>query len=93
MVTINITKVSVTEPQAKMYAITLNLKVTEGAEVLIDRNFTENHKIGNSIEYTINRFNKKMQVAIDKYKREQGILNSSQLDSAIIVLEGGLTWQ
>ena len=93
MVTINITKVSVIESIPKVYVITLNLKVSEGEKVLIEQSFTENHKLGNNTNYTINKFRKKMQEVIDKYKSEQNILNSAQLDSAIIVLEGGLIWQ
>lgn len=93
MPTINVTKVSVIETQPKLYAVTLNLKANDGAIVLIDQDFTENHKIGNSVDYSINKFKAKMQAAIGKYIAEQNILNSTQLDSAILILKGGLIWQ
>ena len=93
MVTINVSKISVRKAQEKMYSITLNLLIEDGGTDLINRNFSENHKIGNSVDYTVNKFRKKMQKVIDDYQEEQNILNSTQLDSAIETLGGELEWQ
>ena len=93
MVTIDVSKVSVRKVQEKMYAVTLNLKVTEGAMELININFTENHKIGNTPAYTVNKFLVTMQACISDYIAEQGIYNAVALDNAIATLEGGLIWQ
>ena len=93
MVTINVSKVSVRKAQEKMYSITLNLLVADGGTELINQDFSENHKIGYSVDYTVNRFKEKMQAVIDNYQEEQNILNSAQLDSAITTLGGELVWQ
>lgn len=76
-----------------MYAVTLKLTVTEGATELINQDFTVNHKIGNSVAYTVARFLGAMQGCINEYQAEQNIYNAAALDSAIETLEGGLQWQ
>jgi len=86
MAMVNITRVSVNKVMDGMFAITLNLTVTENSTILIDSNFTENHKINNSISYTVNKFKDKMQKYIDDYKANQQIFNSSQLNSAMTSL-------
>lgn len=91
--TINISKISVTKPQEKMYSITLKLLVKDGTTEIINQDFSENHKVGNSVDYTLNKFKDKMQKTIDDYKEEQDVFTSSQLDTAITNLESQLTWQ
>jgi len=86
MAMVNITRVSVNKVMDGMFAITLNLTVTENSTILIDSNFTENHKINNSISYTVNKFKDKMQKYIDDYKANQQIFNSPQLNSAMTSL-------
>ena len=88
--TIELTKVRVIEPMPKMYAITVNLKCLDGETELLNRDFTINHKIGNSVDYSVDKFRTMMQEEIDKYKREQQILNAQILDSAIMELKGNL---
>ena len=88
--TIELTKVRVVEPMPKMYAITVNLKCLDGETELLNRDFTINHKIGNSVDYSVDKFRTMMQEEIDKYKREQQILNAQILDSAIMELKGKL---
>ena len=92
MAEIIVTKKSVSKPRNGMFSITLNLKVTEDTTTLIDKDFTEIHKIEQTIVNTLNKFKTKMQEAIDFYKAEQVIFTSTQLNSAITVLEGGLKW-
>lgn len=96
MVVKNVSKVSVRKVQSKMYAVTLNLTVTEGTGEnlveLINRNFTQNHKIGNTPAYTVNLFKIDMQACIDTYQEEVTIYNAAVLDTAITTLEGGLEW-
>ena len=88
--TIELNKVRVVEPIPKMFAITLKLKCMDGETELINRDFTINHKIGNSIDYSIDKFKDQMQDEIEKYKREQQILNAQILDTAIETLKGKL---
>ena len=93
MATITVTKVSVGKVMSKMFAITLKLTVEDGEQTLLEKEFTQNHKIGNTPAYTVNRFKRRMQAAIDDYQAEQAILTAAALDNAITALEGGLTWQ
>ena len=88
--TITITKKLVKYVMSKMYSITLNLEVKDEGEVLIDQDFTENHKTNNTVNYTLAKFLEKMQKSIDDYKDEINIFNSTQLDGAISTLEGQL---
>ena len=88
--TIELTKIRVIEPMPKMYAITVNLKCLDGETELLNKDFTINHKIPNSVDYSVDKFRIMMQEEIDKYKREQQILNAQILDSAIVELKGNL---
>lgn len=88
--TIDVTKVGVDKVMDKMYNITLNLSCLDGAEEVIDQNFTEDHRIGKSVSYTIAKFLVAMQGAIDDYKAEQNIFDSAALDNAILSLESDL---
>ena len=88
--TIDITKKSVDIVMDKMYNITLTLLYKDGAEVLINQDFTQDHRIGNSVNYTIAKFLVVMQAEIDEYKAEENIFNSQALDNAISTLENDL---
>ena len=76
-----------------MYAVTLKLTVTDGVTELISQDFTDNHKIGNTVAYTVARFLGAMQTAIDDYRAEQNIYNAAALNSALTTLKEGLQWQ
>ena len=89
-ITKEVTKVRVDKVMDGMFNIVLNLCYKDGSDVLITRDFTEDHRIGNSVNYTIAKFLVLMQEAIDNYKAEQNIFNSAVLDNAIITLENNL---
>lgn len=85
-----VTKVSVAEPQAGMYSVTLNLTCLDGVDEVINQNFTEPKKDHVSVSIIQERFRVKMQQVIDRYKREQQLLGSVQLDNAASALEASL---
>lgn len=85
-----VTKVSITEPQAGMYSVTLNLLCLDGADEVINQNFTEPKKDHISVATVQERLRVKMQEVIDRYKREQQLFNSSQLDNAVSALQASL---
>ena len=90
--TITVTKKSVSKPRDGMFSVTLNLKVLDAEEVLIDRDFTEVHKIEKTIDYTLAKFTEDMQGVIDNYKAELAVFESSQLDTAVSTLQTNLTY-
>ena len=92
MATITVTKKSVSKPRNGMFSITLNLLIKNGEETLIDSDFTEVHKTEKTIDFTLGKFTKKMQEAIDFYKSEKAVFDSSQLDTAVSTLQNNLTY-
>ena len=89
--TIQITKISVKLSQIGLYQITLNLKYLDGEEVLIDQDFTQEHRVGDAPSICVTKIQVLMQKAIDNYKEEVVIFNSAVLDSAITYLQENLT--
>jgi len=89
--TIEITKISVKKAQEGMYYITLRMRYLNGTTELINQEFGTKHKIGNSIEQSINKIKMEMQKAINDYKEEQTIYNSGRLNSIISTLQSSLT--
>jgi hypothetical protein len=87
---IEVSKVSVHEVMAKLFSVTLNLRCLDGAEEVLNKNFSEHHRLGMSIPYTFGKFQMKMQEAIDIYKGEQVIYTSAALDNAVVALQNGL---
>ena len=83
-------KVSVTNPQAKLYIITFNLLVMEGATPVIDQNFTCEYRPGESIDSKIKEITDKMNDVIVEYKSSQAIYNNTQLDTVVQSIQAGL---
>ena len=88
--TVIITKVSVTEPQSGMYIVTLNLICIDGADEVINQNFMQIKKDHIAVSIIQERFRVNMQEVIDRYKREEQLLGSAQLDNAISALQASL---
>lgn len=89
--TIQITKKQVSLSQEGLYNIILNLKYLDGETVLLDLDFVEKYRTGQTVGDIISRFKPKMQKAIDGYKAEQVIFNAAVFDSAIVTLQNGLS--
>lgn len=85
-----VSKVSVSEPQSGMYSVTLNLVCLDGVDEVINQNFTEPKKDHIAVSVIQERFRVKMQEVIERYKREQQLLGSVQLDNAVSALEASL---
>lgn len=88
--TVEVTKKAVTTSQDGLFQITLNMKYLDGATVLIDQDFTENHWLGQPPSVAVGRFKERMQKTIDNYKASQGIFNAAALDTALTTLKNGL---
>ena len=87
---VTITKVSVTEPQSGMYIVTLNLICIDGADEVINQNFMQIKKDHIAVSIIQERFRMRMQEFIDRYKREQQLLGSVQLNNAVSALQTSL---
>jgi len=83
-------KVSVTNPQAKLYIITFNLLIMDGQTPVIDQDFSCEYRTGESVASKVNEVKEKMQKVISDYQSSQVIYNSAQLDSAVTAIEEGI---
>lgn len=88
--TINLTKVEVTEPMEGMFNIVINMTCLDGIEEVINQDFTVRKKNEISLDIVKERVRIEMQEVIDRYKREQQLLNRPQLDAAIADVESAL---
>jgi len=88
--TAEITKVSVNLVMEKMWHITLNLKLMDGVDELLSKDFSERYRTGQTISEIVERFREDMQAEIEKYKSEQQISNNPQLATAITNLQNSL---
>jgi len=91
MLTAIVTKKSVINPQPKLFIITFNLSVSEGATTVINQDFSTEYRTGEAISNRINDVTGKMQEVINCYKAAQVIFNNAQLDSAVSTINGGLS--
>lgn len=87
---ITVVKKSVKRTQPKLYSVTLNLVVKDGTTEVINQDFAENYRTGQSIADIVGRFKTKMQEVIDACKEEKQIFSAAQFDNAIIALKNNL---
>lgn len=92
-VVITVSKQSVTKVREKLYRITLNMAAMDGEVELINRNFSQYYRTGDVVGTAVNKFYNDMQASIPDYIEEQNIYNAAALDSALVTLKEGLTWQ
>ena len=88
--TVSLSKVSVSEPQKGMKVLTVNMILLDGVEEMYNQNFVAVKKADISLLIVKERLRVEMQAAIDRYKREQQILESAALDNAIADIESAL---
>lgn len=85
-----VTIVGVSKQMDGLWNITLNLKYLDGTEELVNQNFSVQYRSGQDVEAKAKVLRKQMQKAIDDYKSEQQIKNSSQLATAVTWLQNNL---
>lgn len=86
-----VSKVSVILTQPKCYTITFNLKVNDGENEVINKDFQTEYRSGENIADKVASMIEQMQAVINAYKAEQVIFNSTPLNNAVTAIEGGLT--
>ena len=103
---IEVSKVSVTDAGekfgGKLLNVTMQLKCwaeganTETDPAVIDQAFSEEYRekegltVVQQVTKTANLIKTKMQVVIDRYNREQALLNNALLDAAVTGIQSGL---
>ena len=85
--TVEITKVGISERMEGLFTVTLNMRCLSGSTEVINQNFTENYRPGDSMEKVISKVSEKMQDVINQYKNEQVIDTTLDWDIAIVELQ------
>jgi hypothetical protein len=78
-----VTKKSVTEVQSKLWNVTLNMTLDDGAEEVINKDYALHYRLGDSIAAKQATWVALMQADIDKYKSEQTIYNAAALSTVV----------
>ena len=88
--TILVTKKNVTQSQAGLWSITLNLSCKDGVPEVINQDFSMRYKTGQDIELIVKKIQEEMQKVINYYKSSQVIFNHAKLATAITYLNSNL---
>lgn len=81
--TVEVTKQSVTRSPPGQWAIGWNLVIKDDAVEVFSQDFTQDYKKGDDVSRVETGFIEQMQGAINKYKKEQLILNDAAMDTAV----------
>jgi len=85
-----VTKKSVTYTQPKLHTIVFNLVLKEGTVEVLNKDFSCQFFEGDSPSQKTTKMIEVIQEEINHYKSAQVIFNSSQLDTAVTAIQGGL---
>ena len=85
--TVEVTKVGISERMEGLFTVTINLRCIAWGNEVINQNFTENYRPGDSIEHVMGKISEKMQDVINKYKNEQVIDTTLDWNIAIAELQ------
>ena len=85
-----ITKKSADKNINNIIVITVNLVLTEDEIEVLNLNFSQNHNPANNISVARNELLVKMQTAIDKYKNDKVIYDSTAFTDAVAYIDNNL---
>jgi len=88
--TIEVTKVSVSQQLPKLWNITLKLRCLESELEVINQNVSVHYREGEDIDVKQSETLETMQVIINKYLAEQAIFNHVKLDNLVTYLTNTL---
>lgn len=83
VLTATVTKKSVTGVQDKLWNVTLNMTLKDGAEEVLNKDYALHYRPGDSIAAKKNAWIATMQADIDKYKGEKTIKNAAALNTVV----------
>jgi hypothetical protein len=89
--TAEVTKKSVVYAQPKLHNITFTLTLKEDTVEVLSRDFSCQFFNGDSPSTKVAQLTKMMQEAIDQYKVQKTIFDSTALNNAVNAIQGGLT--
>lgn len=90
MLSIIITKKSVKYGQEKLHIITFNLSLLDNAVEVLNQDFSCEYRQGDNPAQKVIEIKERIQIAIDRYKAEQQIFNSTALNNAVNSISGGI---
>ena len=90
MITINVTKKEVITKGHKHWNIVYNLNCLDNDVEIINKDFFISYHTGDNIPNIGRDMLERMQEEIDKYKKEQQLLNTSQVDALETYLQNNL---
>ena len=85
-----VSKKSVTEVQSKLWNVTLNMTMDDGAEEVLNKDYSLHYRPGDSIAAKQDAWIAMMQADIDKYKGEQTIYNAAAMNTVVTNVQAGL---
>jgi hypothetical protein len=85
-----ITKKSVKYGQEKLNIITFNLSLLDNAVEVLNQDFSVEFRLGDNVADKVAKVTELMQIAIDRYKAEQIIFNSTALNDAVTNISNGV---
>ncbi|KKM22151.1 hypothetical protein LCGC14_1628200 [marine sediment metagenome] len=88
--TVEVTKVSVTEQMNKLWNITLKLRLLDITVEVFDKDFSIRYRTGEDIAAKEAKLQIIMQEAIDDYKAEQVIFDHTKTDTIVTNLNNNL---
>ncbi|GAG56130.1 unnamed protein product [marine sediment metagenome] len=83
-------EVSVSKIMDKLWNITVTLKCTDNSIEVLNQSFSVHYKSGQNAEAKVKQLLAEMQKAIDDFKDEQQLLDSSALATAMTWLQNNL---
>lgn len=89
--TIQVTKISVTQPQEGLFVVTMNLTCLDESVEALNRNFSENKRPAVPWTTVGGRMKKAVQAAINEYKESATIFDSAEMDDAATLIQNALT--
>ena len=90
VLTVTVTKKSVSLVMDKMWNVTLNMSLKDDLVEVLNRDYSIRYRTGDSIATKTAKFIELMQTDINKYKSEQQIYTASALDTAVTNVQNGL---
>ena len=91
MLIATVSKKSAIRTPDNRYDISFNLKLTDDTIEVINSDYSCRYRAGDNINAKLVIIGTDMQKAIDNYKAQKSVFNSTVLDNAVTTIQNGLT--
>ena len=89
--TATVAKKSVTYMMPNMWAVSINVVLSDGGSEVWDRDYSVRYRAGDDIETKTVKLIEMAQADIDKYKSEQMVFNAPAFDDVVTNVQTALT--